>query len=275
MMRDPSLPERSIQAYESLAGLQICVHDISGSLHAVLDPTRHMHNSNFCRAIKNGPEQWRCYQLEFTELRADLETLRRRNGRMHRCHAGLIEWVVPVHGDGHVHAILFAGQRRPEFDVPNKQTLSQVPTPPAPTVDETQARHYLEALRQLGLRLMQWINRSSVAQATTPTRHQKIYEYMSHHHTRAIQLDDLAQHLHVSRSRAAHVVKEETGFSWTELLLQARLRTAQQLLLHSDETVVRIALLSGFGDQSQFHKVFKRQFGKTPAQFRKGAASIS
>lgn len=274
-MRDPSLPERSIQAYEALAALRICVHDISGALRAVLDPSRHMHNSNYCRAIKNGPEQWRCFQFEFTELRADIETLRRRNGRMHRCHAGLIEWVVPVHSDGHVHAILFAGQRRPQFDVAMKQPLSHVKTPAAPVVDETQARHYLEALRQLALRLMQWIQRNAVKSTTAPTRHQKIYTYLSQHHTGAIQLDDLAEYLHVSRSRAAHIVKEETGFSWTELLLQARLRTAQQLLLHSDEAVVRVALLSGFGDQSQFHKVFKRQFGKTPAQFRKGAASIS
>ena len=274
-MRDLSLPERSIQAYEALAALQICVHDISGDLRAVLDPARHMHNSSYCRAIKNGPEQWRCYQLEFTELRAELDQLLRRNGRMHRCHAGLIEWVVPVHSDGQVYAILFAGQRRPQFDVATKQALSSVKKPQAPLVDETQARHYLEALRQLALRLMQWIKRSEVASAAGPSRHQLIYEYISHHHTRTAQLDGLAAHLHVSVSRAAHIVKEETGFSWTELLLQARLRTARQLLLHSDETVVRIALLSGFGDQSQFHKVFKRQFGKTPAQFRKGAASIS
>ena len=89
------------------------------------------------------------------------------------------------------------------------------------------------------------------------------------HHQEPVRISDLATHLHLSPSRAAHVIRESCNETWSALLCRARLRTACELLQHSDHDMIQIALISGFGDQSLFHKMFKRHFKISPGQYRR------
>ena len=54
-----------------------------------------------------------------------------------------------------------------------------------------------------------------------------------------------------------------------EYLRQSRIEFASNLLLNSKKSIVEIALISGFSDQSQFTRSFKQATGTTPAKFRK------
>ena len=263
-----SLAERAIQAYEALAQLRICVHDLQGSLSPYLDPSRFTHNSPVCRQVKEGPYGQRCWEFEVPELRRDLDQLQRTNGRVHRCHVGLLEWVVPVIVDKKVSAILFAGQRASGWQPKHSDKMSPTKKPKAMPYEMGMSKHYLEALRQLAERLVACIVYARKKNRIS-TRAQEIYDYIKQHHKQSLRVADLAAHLHMSASRTAHVVKEETGQSWTELLLQERLRTACRLLEKTEAGIVQIALNSGFGDQSQFQKIFKRHFGMTPGRYRR------
>ncbi|NRA37124.1 MAG: helix-turn-helix domain-containing protein [Planctomycetes bacterium] len=263
------MPEQALQTFEALSNLQVCVHDLCGDFAAYIDSNRSWHGGSFCRAVKKSAYMDRCYAFDYTELRKNLAQLIATNGRVHKCHAGLIEWVVPVHSGGQVLAILFAGQRRSQDWEPEVQAArSSYATPKAPLVSEEESVHYLEGLRQLAARLLQY-QQNAHHLATEETRLHKIQHFIAHHHQEAVRIADLAEHLHVSPSRAAHVVREECGQSWSELLCQARLRTACDLLQHSDEGIVQIAMMSGFGDQSLFHKTFKRHFAVSPGVYRK------
>lgn len=268
-MQDQSLPERAIQAYEALADLRISVHDFSGLLRTCLDPLRFWHSGPFCRSIKLGPDAHRCFQLEFTDLQAQFPQLIRQNGWLHRCHAGMFEWVVPVHWDNVVHAVLFAGQRQGDWEPKRLQQRSGIKTPRVPMVTRETSRHYMEALRQLAQRLKNhMLTMPAKNLKLNQTRSAIIARFIDRHHAEPLRLQDLALHLSLTPSRAAHVVKEECGQSWTALLLQARLRTACHLLRFSDEAISNVALASGFSDQSQFHKVFKRHFEMSPRAYR-------
>lgn len=51
-------------------------------------------------------------------------------------------------------------------------------------------------------------------------------------------------------------------------LRRLRLRIASRALVYTDESLARIALTSGFADQSHFSREFRRQFGRTPRDYR-------
>jgi transcriptional regulator GlxA family with amidase domain len=51
-------------------------------------------------------------------------------------------------------------------------------------------------------------------------------------------------------------------------LRKLRLRLASRALIYTDESLADIALKCGFADQSHFSREFRRQFGRTPREYR-------
>jgi transcriptional regulator GlxA family with amidase domain len=61
-----------------------------------------------------------------------------------------------------------------------------------------------------------------------------------------------------------------TAFHLTpqKFLRKLRLRLASRALMYTDESLSKIALQCGFADQSHFSREFRRQFGRTPREYR-------
>jgi transcriptional regulator GlxA family with amidase domain len=53
-----------------------------------------------------------------------------------------------------------------------------------------------------------------------------------------------------------------------KFLRKLRLRIATRALMYTDESLSAIALKCGFADQSHFSREFRRQFGRTPREYR-------
>ena len=53
-----------------------------------------------------------------------------------------------------------------------------------------------------------------------------------------------------------------------KFLRKLRLGIASRALMHTDESLSEIALKCGFADQSHFSREFRRQFGRTPRDYR-------
>ena len=53
-----------------------------------------------------------------------------------------------------------------------------------------------------------------------------------------------------------------------KFLRKLRLRIASRALIHTDASLSEIALTCGFADQSHFSREFRRQFGRTPRDYR-------
>jgi len=86
----------------------------------------------------------------------------------------------------------------------------------------------------------------------------------------ALGIDALALELGMSR-RNLHRLLEETGKSFTEHVAEHRLRRAYALLTDpacGHLRIIEIALAAGFGDVSQFNRLFRRHFGDTPSGVR-------
>jgi AraC-like DNA-binding protein len=77
-----------------------------------------------------------------------------------------------------------------------------------------------------------------------------------------------AKLLAVSSSHLNAVVRRQLGRSPTDLIQERVALEARRLLLHTDETAVRIGYALGFDDPSYFARFFRRRTERTPTEFR-------
>ncbi|MBC8653431.1 helix-turn-helix transcriptional regulator, partial [Providencia vermicola] len=64
------------------------------------------------------------------------------------------------------------------------------------------------------------------------------------------------------------IFKEVTGISLGKYIRQRRLAGAVNLLRNSNQSIFDIALDFGFGSQSHFTYMFRKEYGITPFDFR-------
>ena len=84
-----------------------------------------------------------------------------------------------------------------------------------------------------------------------------------------VSVEDLAADMNLSRVQLYRKVKSITDSSPVELLRNARLKRAYQLLLTTDKSVSEVAYAVGFTAPSYFTKCFKEEYGMVPGDVRK------
>lgn len=87
--------------------------------------------------------------------------------------------------------------------------------------------------------------------------------------TEPLDIDALASALGVSAKTLARRFSTATGFGPAQFLRRLRLETAQHLLGASTDTIAAIAERVGYGDERAFRRAFERDFGVSPARYRK------
>lgn len=190
------VPEIALKAYESWTNLRLCIHDHSGLIRPFIDPVRTRHSGKLCRLAKSSPFSDLCVSYEVTQLTPLLLSL--KNGRSQCCHAGLVEWVVPVLDEGHVLAVLFAGQiiaEKQNWQADYHAQRSPLKIPKGGVkISKENAEVYLEGLRQLAARLLLWI-RESKGENIPSTRVAKIFAYIDRSYNESPSLAQLSKKL--------------------------------------------------------------------------------
>lgn len=283
------IAEHALQTFEAIHNLTVSVHDLAGNLSPFLEPHRFHHRSPLCSAVKALGEHvhTECKDFEMKRLRTELVNL--PDGRAHVCHAGLVEWVVPVFDQGKLGWVLFAGPRMPGRSLVSITRLPRSKWQHSPwssdtdlpkPVEEEESLLILEHLRQLAARMQLWFAslKLSVPQNngrtgtyftnTIAIRETTIRLFIEENYMESGGLAMLAERLCLSQSRASHVVQKTCGVSYRELVIQKRLRVAAELLRQSGLSVLEVALASGFENIAHFHRLFKKRLGTTPGQYR-------
>lgn len=107
----------------------------------------------------------------------------------------------------------------------------------------------------------------------TPTHKDKkikdVLKFINENLHRKITLESLRKEFYISKYYLCHLFKQSTGFTVVEYLTNKRIMRAKQLLIEG-AAVADACYAVGFGDYSNFYKVFKRATGKSPLQFAKG-----
>lgn len=94
-------------------------------------------------------------------------------------------------------------------------------------------------------------------------------EYVRENVRKNITLLDVAEAVFISQYYLSHVFKEVLGCTVVEYITKVKMETAKKLLHNPKNSVADVSEKLGFGDTSYFSKVFKKNEGITPTQFRK------
>ncbi|MFM0738257.1 AraC family transcriptional regulator [Paraburkholderia xenovorans] len=97
---------------------------------------------------------------------------------------------------------------------------------------------------------------------------QRLARYVRAHLGEKIALGDAAKSVHLSPNYLAHLLKKETGKTFTELLTERRMEHALELLAHSAIRIEQIAHLCGFPDHAYFSRRFRELYGQNPRDYR-------
>lgn len=93
--------------------------------------------------------------------------------------------------------------------------------------------------------------------------------YMEHEYDEGITVAQLAQEFHVSPNYLTSTFHRETGQTPTDYLRRIRTRQARRLLLTTNLSIQKVSEKIGIDDSNYFVKLFKKDYGMTPSQYRK------
>lgn len=93
-------------------------------------------------------------------------------------------------------------------------------------------------------------------------------QYIHANYEEKITLEQTAAVCHTSASYLSTVFKAKTGCSFVDYLVSVRMKKARELLEFSGYRIADIAQKVGYEDYTYFCKVFKKENGKTPLEYR-------
>lgn len=218
----------------------------------------YMHYHPFCDSVKK-----KCGLASCVKNDTDLIFLhlRRNGGRpfLHKCHAGACELVIPIRRTGRILGCLlcgpFAGENiHDQTLTPWRQSLLKS----LPELSEMLLGDLLESYYNFYPEYKK-----------LDKRIEKALNYIAANYFKHITLEDVAHEVFLSPSRFSHLFKNCCGIDFSTYLRNLRLKIVQDILKQTSLNIGEIALLNGFSSQQHLTRMFKKEFGMPPAQYRK------
>jgi AraC-like DNA-binding protein len=104
---------------------------------------------------------------------------------------------------------------------------------------------------------------------TSNTRVNTIHEFLMNNYREDVNLDKIADLVHLAPASACRFFKSATGQTIFNYLNKIKVDYACNLLMNTDLNIVDISYDCGFNNLSHFNKQFRQITGKTPSQYRK------
>jgi len=236
----------------------------------------------FCHMIQSSHEGLQaCLDCNRTSMNL---ALKEKQARHYTCHAGLIDFTVPIFVDNHCVAFILSGQMLPAPPDPagfNEiyARISHLPIDKKQAREAYYASHYeppetLQAILKLlssfahlfcevGYRLY------SPGADKTPLAITKARNYLKEHFREPVTRDIVAQYVGLSESYGSRLVCQVEGVSFTKSLNRARIDHARKLLTKTDWPVTKICYESGYNSIPHFNRQFRKTQGCSPSEFRR------
>lgn len=92
--------------------------------------------------------------------------------------------------------------------------------------------------------------------------------YIQENYRRELSLQEVADHVHMSKNYFSEQFKRLTGLNFIDFVIQLRIHYAKQLLVTTSLKIYDIGQNSGFNSPKHFLKMFKREVECTPTEYR-------
>ncbi len=96
----------------------------------------------------------------------------------------------------------------------------------------------------------------------------EVLDYVRKNSNKKIYIEDACKITKMTSSYFSYVFKQLTGQTFIEYLRSFKIANAKEMLLNSDKKISEISSEIGFDDPAYFDRVFKKEVGITPKQFR-------
>lgn len=98
----------------------------------------------------------------------------------------------------------------------------------------------------------------------------EVFDIIERRHGEALSLRDIARDIGMTPGHLTTLVRRRTGRTVQDWLIERRLAAARGLLLDTDLPVAEVARRVGIGDPGYFSRLFRRDHGVSPREWRNG-----
>jgi AraC family transcriptional regulator len=98
----------------------------------------------------------------------------------------------------------------------------------------------------------------------------RVKQYMEEHLQDKLSLDELAHETDYSRAHFLRMFRAATGKTPHQYLTERRIERAKNMLMEAKKiSLIDVAARCGFSSQSHLARVFRKQVGATPSEFKR------
>lgn len=94
-------------------------------------------------------------------------------------------------------------------------------------------------------------------------------EYIENNLSGELDIYGICAFLGISRTKLYEIFKKEIGIGVSEYIRKRRMHKAKKLLKTTEMPIWKIAQTVGFADYTYFGRVYKKNYGKSPREYRK------
>lgn len=257
-------------------------YEISGQRTAIFDKhfqvvLEYPDHNPFCAQIRKSEEGTRrCMDCDLYGLNAARES---ESYVVYRCHANLIEVCAPIRDDCGIVGYLMFGQLvySRNLEEQMQKTIASCSGFFSSLEELTRlylglrrmSPEYVRASANILLTCASYIQAKQLMRANQNPLWIQIQDYIYQNTGQAFSLKRMSEELHASIPSICATAKACSGQTVIQLLTERRVQKAGRYLLNTDLQIAEIAEKVGIDDYNYFSRIFKKQTGVSPRQYRK------
>ena len=269
--------------YEKLMSIMKELHKISGFKITIFNTdydtvAEYPQNNQFCSFVKSIPEANRhCVISDSNAFKKVKET---GKSFLYHCNFGLIEAISPLYHNGVLSGYLMMGQvlsDSPDAHLCVRNAVKQFTLPrdtetlipKIPVIKSDMVASYVNIMTICA----EYITMKNVMPVYGHNLAEQIKIYLGAHFAEDITLGALCKTYKCSKTTLINTFNKAYGKTVYRYLTEIRLKNAAELLKNGSDPIGEISGKCGFVDQCYFSKVFKKETGLSPSEFRTSSAA--
>ncbi len=195
----------------------------------------------------------------------------------YRCHAGLLETILPIRSQGEVIAFIFFGQMR--YADPTGEQWENTKALLSWHKDPEQLKPHFDSLMEIDEKLINscaevlfacssYICLEGIISSTKLTDLQLLTNYIDKNFNNDLTLEVLSKELSMSKTKLCSLASSRNT-TVISMISDKQMSVAKSLLVSTSHSISEISELCGIKDYNYFTKIFKKKVGYTPSQYRK------
>lgn len=232
-------------------------------------------NTPFCSILSRAPAS----NLLCTKCNenANNRCRKRRSTYAYHCHAGLVEIISPIYYEGIYIGHIGIGQFRDTKDSPDPQYMSWLSELSGKDINRlkktytSQPMINSEGIKGASMLLEMTVRKLCEENVFSIDYHNtivRVEQYIRDHINSNLTLADIASHVYMNPSYLSSMYHKATGNTLSHFIQQERVAQAIYYFSISAMSISEVASAVGFRDANYFTKVFRKETGYTPRDYR-------